>query len=74
MNFSSPPIGENILEVAFRAVRERQDTPSSELISLYDQHFTTAVPVAPVQLLIFERFSLIDPDVILTVRSSTSGS
>jgi hypothetical protein len=74
VNLSSPLISENILEIAFRAVRKKQDTPASDLISLYHQYFTTAVPVAPIQPLIFERFSLIDPNVTLTVRSSTSGS
>lgn len=74
MNFPSPPIGENILSIAFRAVCKKQDMSPTDLISLYHQYFTTAVPVAPIQPFIFERFSLIDSNVTLTVRSSTSES
>jgi hypothetical protein len=72
VNFSSPPAVKNILEIAFHAVRQKHDTPSSDLIALYHQHFTTAVSVAQDQPLTFKRFSLIDPNVTLTVRSSTS--
>lgn len=71
MNALCLPVGENILMAAFRAVAERPGVEPAELVAAYEQHFTTTVPVPPTQPPVFERFSLIDPNIRMTVQSST---
>lgn len=66
------PVGENILVAAYRAMTEGQKAEPSELVATYEEHFKTAVPVPPAQPQVFERFSLVDPNVRMTVRSSTA--
>lgn len=69
------PVGENILLSAFRDVNNESATKTSdELMAEYERHFKTTVPTPPVQPQIFERFSLIDPTIRMTVKSSTSAS
>jgi hypothetical protein len=65
------PTGENILMAAYRAVAEGRSDPS-ELVASYEQHFTSTVPVPPAQPPVFERFSLVDPSIRMTVQSSTA--
>lgn len=72
MNTLSLPVGENILMAAFRAVAERRAVEPAELVVVYEQHFATTVPVPPAQPPVFERFSLIDPNIRMTVQSSTA--
>jgi hypothetical protein len=71
VNPSSLPVGENILMAAFRAVVEGRDARRVDLAEAYSRHFTTVVPAPPIKPHNFERFSLVDPAVTLTVRSST---
>lgn len=66
------PTGENILMAAFRAVSEGRSAEPAELVAAYEQHFTSAVPVPPSQPQLFERFSLVDPNIRMTVQSSTA--
>ena len=66
------PTGENILLSAFRAVAEGRIAEPTELVAEYERLFTTAVPVPPTQPQVFERFSLVDPTIRMTVRSSTA--
>ena len=66
------PTGENILLSAFRAVAEGRISEPNELVAEYERLFTTAVPVPPTQPQVFQRFSLVDPTVRMTVRSSTA--
>lgn len=72
MNTLSLPIGENILLAAFRAVTESRGADPAELVAAYEQHFTTTVPVPPTQPPVFERFSLVDPNIRMIVQSSTA--
>lgn len=66
------PTGENILMAAYRAVAEGRSTDPNELVASYEQHFRSAVPVPPAQPPVFERFSLVDPNIRMTVQSSTA--
>jgi len=72
MNTLSLPVGENILMAAYRAVTDGRVAEPAELVAAYEQHFTPTVSVSPVQPPVFERFSLVDPTIRMTVRSSTA--
>ncbi len=72
MDKLSLPTGENILMAAFRAVAEAQVTEAAELVAMYEQHFISTVPVPSFQPQTFERFSMVDPNIRLTVQSSTT--
>jgi hypothetical protein len=66
------PIGENILMAAYLAVAEGRSSDPSELVASYEQHFKSTVTVPPAQPPVFERFSLVDPSIRMTVQSSTA--
>lgn len=66
------PTGENVLLAAFRALETGQVTKSSDLVAEYERHFTTAVSVPKEQPQVFERFSIVDPSIRMTVQSSTA--
>jgi len=66
------PVGENILLAAYRAVTEGQTAGPAELVAAYEEHFKTAVLTPSAQPQVFERFSLVDPNIRMTVRSSTA--
>jgi hypothetical protein len=66
------PTGENILMAAFRSVAEGRNADPKELVATYQQHFKSAVPVPPAQPRFFERFSLVDPNIRMTVQSTTA--
>ena len=67
------PERENILMSAFLAVSAKDPVvDSSELISEYGRHFSTAVEPLGTKSHVFERFSLIDTSVWMTVQANTS--
>lgn len=66
------PTGENILLSAFRAVAEGRIVEPAKLVAEYERHFITAVPVPPTQPHTFERFSLVDPTIRMTVQSNSA--
>ena len=66
------PTGENILIAAFRAVAEGRSTDPSELVACYEHHFKSTVTAPPARSPVFERFSLVDPNIRMTVQSSTA--
>ncbi|WP_374567533.1 hypothetical protein [Ideonella sp.] len=72
MHTLSLPATENILLIAFRAVAEGRPSDPAELVAAYERHFTTTVPVPAVQPPVFERFSLVDPNIRMIVQSSTA--
>jgi hypothetical protein len=72
MNTLSLPVGENILMAAFRAVAEGRDGEQSGLVAAYERHFTTAVPLPPTQPPVFQRFSLVDPNIKMIIQSTTA--
>ena len=72
MNTLCLPVGENILMAAFRAVVEGQLAEPAELVAAYERHFGTVPPVSHTQPPVFERFSLVDPTIKMTVQSSTA--
>ena len=67
------PTGENSLMVAYKAVEEGGTlADSNQIVAAYQQHFTpTAAPVSP-DAKVFERISLIDPNIRTVVRGSTA--
>jgi hypothetical protein len=74
MNPLQLPTGENILLSAFRAMAEGELTESTELVAEYERHFITAIPAQPAHPPVFERFSLVDPTIRMTVQSSTASA
>jgi hypothetical protein len=66
------PTGENILIAAFRAVAEGRSTDPRELVACYEQHFKSMVTAPQAQSPVFERFSLVDPNIRMTVQSNTA--
>lgn len=72
MNALHLPVGENVLMAAFRAVAEGRSAESADLVAAYEQYFTSEVRVAPSQPRVFERFSLVDPTIRMTLQSSTA--
>ena len=72
MSALQAPSGENILLAAYHAVSAARANPTpAPLEETYRQHFVPAVPVQAGQLLMFERFSLVDPRIYTTIRSNT---
>jgi hypothetical protein len=65
------PTTESILLVAFRAVKEGRESDPAELVAAYERHFATTVPVWPTRPPVFERFSIVDPNIRMTVKSTT---
>lgn len=67
------PVEENLLLSAYRSVMERSEADApAELVADYERYFTTEVVPTPGKSLAFERFSLIDSTVRLTVKSNTA--
>lgn len=65
------PSGENILLAAYREVLEGKQSDPSELVSEYQRYFTVVGP-APEQRPVYERFSIVDTNVKLTIASNTT--
>ncbi len=72
MNTLKSPAGENILLEAFRALEQKKATSSENLVADYDRLFEPSVAEPLNKPHVFERFSLIDPNVRLTIQSHTS--
>lgn len=72
MNALSLPTSENILLAAFRTVTEGRISDPAELVAAYERHFASAVQVPAAQPSVFERFSLVDPNIRMTVQSGTA--
>lgn len=66
------PVGENILLSAFRALEQKSSIPVEEMVANYDQYFKSSVAEPLEKSHVFERFSLVDPNVRLTIQSHTS--
>lgn len=66
------PAGENILLAAFRALEQKSAISSEEMVANYDQYFKSSVAEPLEKSHVFERFSLVDPNVRLTIQSHTS--
>lgn len=66
------PSGENILLAAYREVLAGKQSDPAELLSDYQRYFTVVTSPAPQQKPVFERFSIIDTSVKLTVASDTT--
>lgn len=72
MNTLKSPAGENILLVAFCALEQKKATSPEDLVANYDRIFKSSVAEPLDKSHVFERFSLIDPNVRLTIQSHTS--
>ena len=66
------PAGENILLAAFRALEQKSAISPEEMVATYDQFFKSSVAEPLDKSHVFERFSLVDPNVRLTIQSHTS--
>jgi hypothetical protein len=66
------PTGENILLAAFRALEQKSTITPEEMVATYDQFFKSSVAEPLDKAHVFERFSLVDPNVRLTIQSHTS--
>ncbi len=66
------PTGENILLAAFRALEQNSTISPEEMVATYDQFFKSSVAEPLDKSHFFERFSLVDPNVRLTIQSHTS--
>lgn len=66
------PQEDNILMASFRALSDGVRPSAVDLVAAYGEHFQTAVAVPPTRTPVFERFSLVDPAVWMTARSSTA--
>ena len=71
---SSPklPTGENILLAAFQALEQKPAISTDEMIAKYDHYFKSSVATPIDKSYVFEKFSLVDPRVRLTIQSHTS--
>ena len=72
MSILTPPSGENILFAAFRALEQKTTISSEEMVVNYEKYFKSSVAEPLDKSHIFERFSLVDPNVRLTIQSHTS--
>lgn len=72
MSTLKSPAGENILLAAFRALEQKSAISSEEMVANYDQYFKSSVAEPLEKSHVFERFSLVDPNVRLTIQSHTS--
>jgi hypothetical protein len=66
------PAGENILLAAFRALEQKPSISAEEMVANYDHYFKSSVAGPLEKSHVFERFSLVDPNVRLTIQSHTS--
>lgn len=66
------PAGENILLAAFRALEQKSAISQEEMVANYCQYFKSSVAEPLDKSHVFERFSLVDPNVRLTIQSHTS--
>jgi hypothetical protein len=66
------PSGENILLAAYREVLEGKQIAPSELVSEYQRYFTVVGNPVPERRPVFERFSIVDTNVKLTIASDTT--
>lgn len=66
------PAGENILLAAFRALEQKSTMPPEEMVADYARYFNSSVAEPLDKSHVFERFSLVDPNVRLTIQSHTS--
>jgi hypothetical protein len=66
------PAGENVLLAAFRALEQKPTTSPEEMVAHYEQYFKSSVAEPLERSHVFQRFSLVDPNVRLTVQSHTS--
>ena len=67
------PKGENSLMAAYKAVEQGGTfADANQVVAVYEQHFVSkAAPVTP-DAKVFERISLIDPNIRTVVRCSTA--
>ncbi|WP_297479891.1 hypothetical protein [Ferrovum sp.] len=72
MNTLKSPAGENILLAASRALEQNKTTSQEDLVANYDRIFKSSVAEPLDNSHVFERFSLIDPNIRLTIQSHTS--
>lgn len=68
------PSGENILLAAYREVREGKQSDASGLVSEYQRYFTVVANTELGARPVFERFSIIDTNVKLTIASDTTSA
>jgi hypothetical protein len=66
------PADENLLLSAYRAVMGGQKRDANELVTEYEQHFSSVIPPSPNSRPVFERFSLADSKVRLVIKSDTA--
>ena len=66
------PAGENILLEAFRALEQKKVPSPEDLVADYDRIFKSSVAEPLNKSHVFERFSLVDPNIRLTIQSHTS--
>ncbi|MBU6467652.1 MAG: hypothetical protein KGQ44_00715 [Betaproteobacteria bacterium] len=72
MNTLKLSADENILLGAFRALEQKKAISPEDLVADYNRIFKSSVAEPLNKSHVFERFSLIDPDVRLTIQSHTS--
>ncbi len=68
------PQGENLLLTAFRAVAEQKAMSSTELAQEYQRYFKISDVVPVIKNRAFDRFSIADPSVRITIQSDTFNS
>ena len=72
MSTLKSPTSENILLAAFRALEQESAISPEEMVANYDRYFKSSVAEPLEKSPVFERFSLVDPSVRLTIQSHTS--
>ncbi|UQY83677.1 hypothetical protein [Ralstonia pseudosolanacearum] len=66
------PEGENLLLIARRAVTEKQAPDAAELVAEFHRHFVVTAPIPAGKPQLFERFSLVDPDMRTVIQANTA--
>ena len=65
---------ENILLAAYRQIVNEEKKDPQDLITEYENHFSSVVSPASKPRHVFERFSMTDPNVRVVIKSSTSAN
>ena len=68
------PTGENLLLAARRAIADKPAPDAAELAAEFRRHFVVTAPLPAGKPPVFERFSLVDPDIRTVIRANTAAT
>ncbi len=63
---------ENLLLIAYRTVMTSEKVDPASLVAEYERHFSSVVQQSSTKKHVFERFSMADSNICVTVKSNTA--